>query len=67
MLYYNIIMLYYTFYLNELFSKIFKNLFFKSYIYIFLTFSNFFLQNLLREEYRYIEFNRKIFNYERKK
>lgn len=58
-------MLYYTFYLNELFSKIFKNLFFESYI--FLTFSNFFLQNLLREEYRYIEFNRKIFNYERKK
>lgn len=65
MLYYNIIMLDYTFYLNELFSKIFKNLFFESYI--FLTFSNFFLQNLLREEYRYIEFNRKIFNYERKK
>lgn len=58
-------MLDYTFYLNELFSKIFKNLFFESYI--FLTFSNFFLQNLLREEYRYIEFNRKIFNYERKK
>lgn len=51
MLYYNIIMLYYTFYLNELFSKIFKNLFFESYI--FLTFSNFFLQNLLREEYRH--------------
>lgn len=65
MSYYNIIMLYYTFYLNELFSKIFKNLFFEPYI--FLTFSNFFLQNLLREEYRYIEFNRKIFNYERKK
>lgn len=53
MLYYNIIMLDYTFYLNELFSKIFKNLFFESYIYIFLTFSNFFLQNLLREEYRH--------------
>lgn len=27
---------YYTFYLNELFSKIFKNLFFEPYIYIIL-------------------------------
>lgn len=45
----------------------FLKIFSLNHIYIFLTFSNFFLQNLLREEYRYIEFNRKIFNYERKK